>query len=160
MEEHSPCPPYNPKQKSKEGLAPQQNRNSAPIAHRKGQETRKRDAMTAPLADHHTQDPQQNRMHKWPHVARTLELNDNANSATLPKYYPNDNHTNNPHDNNTTLPNNPPTNNKSDTSYDTNSDMKSNSNTTTQLIHISRDKHTDHEYEASPTNNLYDETLP
>ena len=62
MEEFSPCPPQNPKQNSKEGLAPQQNRNSAPIAHRKGQETRKKDAMTAPLAVHHTQDPQQNRM--------------------------------------------------------------------------------------------------
>ena len=62
MEEYSPCPLRNPKQNSKEALAPQQNRNSAPIAHRKGPETRKEDAMTAPPADHHTQDPQQNRM--------------------------------------------------------------------------------------------------
>ena len=111
--------------------------------------------MTAPLTVHHTQDLQQNRMHKWPHIARKPEFNDSVNSATQPKYYSNDNHANNPHDNNTTLPNNSPTNNKLDISHDTNSDMKSNSNTTTQLNYISRDNHTDHGYEASPANSLY-----
>ena len=94
MEEDSPRSPHNSKQAPKEPLTSQQDRKSAPIAHRKGQETRNEDVRTAPPADHQMQDSQQNRRHNEPHIASTTELNDTINTAT-PKYYSTDNHINN-----------------------------------------------------------------
>jgi len=71
MEDDSPRSPHSSKQAPKEPSTPQQVRNSAPIAHHKGQETRNEDARTAPLADHQTQESQQNRRLNEPHTANT-----------------------------------------------------------------------------------------
>ena len=56
-----------------------------------------------------------------------MSFQEDTTTATLPKNYSNNNHTDNPYDKNTTLLNSP-TKTKSDAAYDTNSNIKSNSN--------------------------------